>query len=151
MAPAVLVFATFGIASQTVLAAFFAARRWARPRADRLGRLAYALAFLGLPTGAWLLLDGQPYRLFVGPLLMAAWAALGWTLDVRHPRPWRDPPVDRGVMGSYVALYLLAQMFLWWPLWDLAAVAWVAFGLLFVVNTGLNLRGHVETDRLSHR
>jgi hypothetical protein len=40
-------FTNFGLASQALLAAFFAARRrWPR-RADRLGRAAYALAAPG--------------------------------------------------------------------------------------------------------
>jgi hypothetical protein len=147
MATSTAIFAAFGIAGQALLAGFFAARRWAPPRADRLGRLAYAFAGLGLPLGLGLALAGESYRLFAGPMLMSGWAALGSTVDLRRPRPWRGPPVDWGVMAPYVALYFVAQMFLWWPLWDVARPAWVAFGALFVVNTGLNLRGHAEAGR----
>ena len=37
-------------------------------------------------------------------------------------------------MAPYVGLYFLGQMFLWWPLWDLARGAWAAFGVLFVAE-----------------
>ena len=46
----------------------------------------------------------------------------------------------------YVGLYFWAQMFLWWPLWDLWRAAWLAFLVLFVVNTALNIRGHFGQD-----
>jgi hypothetical protein len=147
MTPAVLLFTAFGLTSQFVLVAFFAARRWAPSRADALGRAAYAFGALGLPLGVWLLLDGQSYRLFGGPLLLAVWAALGATVDLWRPRSWRGPRVDWGVMAPYVGLYFFAQMFLWWPLWDFARAAWAVFAVLFAVNTALNLRGHVQTSR----
>jgi hypothetical protein len=61
---------------QALLVAFFASHR-SRSRSEWLfGRLAYAFAWLGFPIGAWLVLDSQSWRLFVGPLLMAAWAVL---------------------------------------------------------------------------
>jgi hypothetical protein len=145
--PDVVVFAVFGLASQALLAAFFAARRWRPGLADRLGRWAYGFGALGLPVGVWLLGSGASYRLFIGPLLLAAWAALGATVDLWRPRPWRGPRIDWSVMGPYVGVYFPAQMFLWWPLWDLARPAWAVFAGLFVVNTALNLRGHAEASR----
>ncbi|MET4136877.1 hypothetical protein [Pseudarthrobacter sp. PvP090] len=134
-------FIAFGLGTQTLLAAFFAARRW-RPRlADRYGWLAYAVAGLGLPLGIWFLAGGQPWRLYTGPLLLGCWAALGSYLDLWRRMEWRSPP-RMGLLIPYVALYFWAQMFLWWPLWDLQRGAWAAFLVLFVVNTALNLKGH---------
>jgi len=46
------------------------------------------------------------------------------------------------VLIPYLALYLSAQMFMWWPLWDIERAAWVLFALLFVPSTILNIRGH---------
>jgi hypothetical protein len=46
------------------------------------------------------------------------------------------------VFIAYLALYFWAQMFLWWPLWDIERAAWVLFLLLFVPSTVLNVRGH---------
>ncbi len=134
-------FAAFGIASQAVLVLFFAARRW-RPRtAERLGWVAYAFAGLGLPLGVWLILGGHSWRLYVGPLLLACWAALGAAVDLWRRIEWRAP-VRWSIFVPYVALYFWAQMFLWWPLWDLWRAAWACFLVLFVANTALNIQGH---------
>jgi hypothetical protein len=137
-----IVFVVFGIATQALLLAFFAARRWSPPLAERFGWVVYAFAGLGLPLGAWLLLDGQSERLFVGPLLMACWALFGAIVDLRRQRQWRCPPVAWNVLIPYVALYFSAQMFLWWPLWSIERAAWALFLLLFVPSTVLNIRGH---------
>ncbi len=139
---AVVVFAAFGIATQALLLAFFAARRWAPRAAARWGWAVYAFAGLGLPLGAWLLFDGQSWKVFVGPLLMAVWALFGATVDLWHPRRWRRPPIVWSVFIPYLVLYFGAQMFMWWPLWDMERAAWVLFLVLFVPNTVLNIRGH---------
>ena len=138
---AAALFAAFGIASQALLVCFFAARRWSSGIAQRFGWLAYAFAGLGLPLGAWLLLAGQSWRLYSGPILMASWALFGTIVDVWRQREWREPVVWT-VMVPYVALYFWAQMFLWWPLWDTQRLAWTVFLVLFATNTALNLRGH---------
>ncbi len=138
---AAVAFATFGLASQAVLIAYFAARRW-RPRlADRHGWVAYAFAGLGLPLGIWLIVGEQSWRLYAGPLLLALWAALGAAVDLWRRIEWRTP-INWGVFVPYVALYFWAQMFLWWPLWDLRRSAWTLFLVFFVANTALNIRGH---------
>ncbi len=142
MAGAELAFATFGVSTQALLLGFFAARRWARKLATRFGWVVYAFAWLGLPLSAWLFLDGQSPRLYIGPLLMAAWAMFGAIVDLWHPRLWRRAPVAWNVLLPYVALYLSAQMFLWWPLWTIERATWVVFLLLFVPSTALNIRGH---------
>lgn len=138
-----LTFAAFGIATQAVLVCFFAARRWRRGLADRFGWLTYAFAGLGLPLGVWLLLDGQSWRLWAGPLLTVAWALFGAVVDLWRPSEWRWPLKWR-IAAPYFALYFFAQMFMWWPLWDTARPAWGVFLMLFVANTLLNLRGHTS-------
>ena len=138
------VFATFGPASQALLVMFFGARRWSPRHGALLGGVAYAFAGLGLPVGLGLLLTGQVSNLFVGPLLMAGWALFGAIVDVWRPRPWRGPPVEWSVLLPYVGLYFFAQMFMWWPLWDIAREAWTVFLVLFIASTLLNIRGHVE-------
>jgi len=143
MAGTELAFAVFGLVSQLLLTAFFALRRWAPDRAGPVGVAAYGAALLGLPVGVALALAGAPLTLVGGPLLAAAWAVLGATVDLVRPRPWRGPPPEWRVLLPYVVLYLLAQMWLWWPLWNVARGAWVAYLVLFVANTALNLRGHV--------
>ena len=142
---ATLAFAVFGVASQAVLALFFAARRWRPRRAARFGWIAYAFAGLGLPLGVWLIADGQSWKLSAGPLLLALWAALGAAVDLWRRIEWRTP-IRWSVFVPYVALYFWAQMFLWWPLWDLSRAAWACFLVLFVANTALNIRGHFGED-----
>ena len=138
---ATIAFASFGLASQAVLVAYFAARRW-RPRmAERHGWIAYAFAGLGLPLGVWLFLGGQSWRLYAGPLLLASWAALASAVDLWRRIEWRTP-IRWGVFIPYVGLYFWGQMFLWWPLRGLSRPAWALFSVLFVVNTALNIRGH---------
>jgi len=142
---ATVVFAAFAIGSHAVLAAYFAARRWSPRIAQRFGWLAYAFAGLGLPLGGWLLLGGQSWRLYVGPILLASWAMLGAVVDLWRRVEWRTP-IGWSVFIPYVALYFWAQMFLWWPLWDIQRAAWFCFLVLFVASTALNLRGHFGDD-----
>ena len=51
-------------------------------------------------------------------------------------------PSDGVCSSPTCALYFWAQMFLWWPLWDLWRAGWVCFLFLFVANTALNIQGH---------
>lgn len=144
-------FVVFGIGTQLVLVAFFAARRWSPGRALPVGVVAYSVAGLGLPLAIWLAIDGQSWRLWAGPLILAVWAAFGATLDLWRKVQWRNPIVP-SFFAPFVTLYFFAQMFLWWPLLDIARGAWVGFGMLFVVNTMLNLVGHFgkgSTGRVS--
>ena len=145
MTAAATVFMILGIGTQLALVAFFATRRWFPDRALPFGRLAYSAAGLGLPVGAWLAINGQSWRLWAGPLILASWAAFGATLDLWRKVEWRNPIVP-GLFAPFVTLYFFAQMFLWWPLLDIARGAWAAFGILFVVNTTLNLVGHFGKD-----
>ena len=142
MSTAEPVFIAFGLTSQALLLLFFAARRWWPRRAGVLGLAAYGFGVIGLPIAIALAADGQAGTLWVGPLLMAVWSLFGATVDIWRPRPWRGPPVDWRILGPYVAVYFLAQMFMWWPLWNLARGAWVLFLVLFIANTALNLEGH---------
>lgn len=148
---ATIAFVAFGLASQAVLVAYFAARRW-RPRlADLYGWVAYAFAGIGLPLGVWLILETQSWRLYSGPILLAVWAALGIAVDRWLRIEWRMP-IRWGVFVPYVGLYFWAQMFLWWPLRDVWLPAWGCFLVLFVVNTTLNIRGHFGgAGRSRHR
>lgn len=142
---ALALFIIFGLSSQVALVAFFVSRRWLKPASARLGILAYGFAGLGSILGMMLFLGGQSWLLYTGPLLMAAWAAFGLYLDVWRRVEWRSP-VRWRMLVPYVVLYFYAQMFLWWPLWDLARLAWLTFALTFVANTGLNLYGHTKAE-----
>jgi len=141
MTAAAWVFACFGIGSQLVLVAFFATRRWTPRASGILGPVAYATGGIGVIVGAWLAVNGESWRLWVGPVLLALWAGFGAVVDLWRKIPWRVP-VRVTVLIPYLTLYFFAQMWLWWPLRDISLAAWLAFALLFIVNTGLNLIGH---------
>ena len=145
----VATFAIFAISSQLVLAAFFAARRWYRGLADRFGWIAYAVGGVSLALGVWLAVSGASWRLFAGPLLFAVWTAYGAWVDLFRHIEWRPTFESRprrrvrwNGVGPYLTLYLAAQMFLWWPLWDYWRPGWVLYLILFVTNTVLNIAGH---------
>lgn len=135
------VYSAYAIASQAILLAYFAGRTWRWPAAQRFGWMAYAFGALGAPVGLWLIVDGASWRLYAGPLMIAVWAAFGAWADLGARAEWRRP-VRWSILGPYVALYLAAQMFLWWPLWDLWRAGWVVYLVLFIANTVLNIRGH---------
>ncbi|PKQ19549.1 MAG: hypothetical protein CVT66_09525 [Actinobacteria bacterium HGW-Actinobacteria-6] len=141
-----VVFAVFGIGSQAMLAAYFAARRWLPRQEKRIGWLAYIFALFGLPLGGWLLLGGQSWKLYIGPIVLGLWSVLGIVVDLWRRVEWRAP-INWSVFLPYVVLYFWAQMLLWWPLWDVWRAAWLCFLVLFTVNTLLNLRGHFGHNR----
>lgn len=137
----VTTFGSFALASQAILLAFFAGRRWLPAVAERFGWVAYVFGVLGVVVGAWLIASGAPWQLFAGPLLYAVWAAFGAWADLLRGIEWRRP-IGWSVFGPYVTLFLAAQMFLWWPLWTYWRPGWVAYLVLFIANTSLNMLGH---------
>ena len=140
---ALLAFAVFGLASQAVLLAYFAARRWRTATADRYGWTVYAgSAVGGVVVGIVLIATGASWRLSTGPLLLAAWALFGAWADLYRRTGWRSP-IRWQVLAPYVVLYLAAQMFLWWPLWNTWSLGWALYLVLFVSNTALNMSTHV--------
>ena len=152
MAAELAVFGGFAIATQVVLLAYFALRRLRPELADRYGWLAYGFGLFGLPISLWLLATGSPWEAFSGPILFAAWAGFGGWADTPARGEWRQP-IRWTVFGPYVLLYVAAQMFMWWPLWDRSFVVWLVYLELFAANTVLNLAGHVGTrprSRIRH-
>lgn len=136
-------FVAFALTSQAVLLVYFAARRWWPRIADTYGWLAYGFGAIGFAVGAGIAFEGGSWRLYAGPLLFAAWAAFGVWADLLARTVWRRP-VRWSVFGPYVTLFLAAQMFLWWPMWDDWRAGWAVYLVLFVCNTGLNLAGHAR-------
>ncbi len=147
MTSQVLVFAGFGLVMQAALIVFFAVHRWLPHRAGPVGVAVYTLGTLGVVVGVWLATSGADWRLAIGPLLTAAWAIFGAAVDLWRPRPWRGPPIIWRVLAPYLVLYFLAQMWMWWPLWNIARPAWAVFMVLFAVNTGLNIGTHPRAGR----
>ena len=145
-------FIAFGLGSQAVLAAFFAARRWLPRLAERYGWLAYAVR---AKTPARHLVPRRRAVLAAvyGP---APARQLGYLWQLSRsvaPVEWRSPP-RLGLLVPYAALYFWAQMFLGGRSGTLQRGAWSAFLVLLAVNTVLNLSGHFrrpESRRVSRR
>ena len=134
-------FAAFALAFQTALVLHFAALRY-RPRwQQRWGWLVYALSLPGIALGFLFWTNSQPWYYWLATLLYAAWAALGFTVDILRPVNWRAPP-RWPVFVPYVALYMAAQFAFWIPLWFIWIGYWVAYAVLFSISTVLNVRGH---------
>ena len=69
------------------------------------------------------------------------YAAFGYQVDYVKKIQWRKPLVPR-IMFPYITLYLVTVMFYWWPLGILSRPLWLAYALLFVISTLLNITSH---------
>jgi hypothetical protein len=144
LSPSDVLFAGTGLLLQAVLVVHFALRTWFFDTAMDLGWIVYALAVPAVVVSVVLIRSGRPWYLWVAGFLYAAWAAFGYCVDIAGPVEWRAP-ILWPVLVPYVALYLSAQMFYWWPLGRLGPTGrrlWFAYAVLFVVSTGLNLASH---------
>lgn len=144
-------FVGFAFLMQVVLVAYFAWRKARFEATLRWGWLVYALGLVALAVSATEWVWGAPWWMWLGGVLAAAWAVLGYTVDVLFPVPWRNPPYWP-VFTPYVALYLAMQMFYWWPVGMLWRPLWYAYAVLFVLSAWLNITSHrrVETGRRAH-
>jgi hypothetical protein len=132
------VYVVVALALQAILIIYFALRRWRAAFAFRIGRAIYAL---GVPLAVYavvMVFVGQPWYLWVGGLLYALWALLGSKVDTGRPLLWHEPICPRPFNG-YVLLYLVYQMFFWWPLGGIWRPGWYIFAALFVLATYLNV------------
>lgn len=133
------VVAAFGIEASLVV--FFALRMWAFDTALQVGWIVYALAVPALGISIALIRAGRPASFWFAGVAYAAWAVVGYIVDVANPIDWRQPILWQ-VFVPYVALYLAAQMFYWWPLGRIDRRLWIVFTVLFVISTVLNIASH---------
>lgn len=134
-------FALFALLLQFTLVLHFAALRWWPRGQQRWGWLVYALSLPGLVLGGLCWMNGLPWYYGVATLL-AAWAALGYTVDILRPIPWRAP-LKLPVFIPYLVLYLAAQFAFWIPLWFVWFGFWLIYTGLYTLSTILNISSHV--------
>lgn len=134
-------FVVFALLTQGLLFSNFAARLWQPSLERQYGWIVYALGIPALFLGILYIADGQPWMVAVAPLVYAAWAALGYYVDIYAGIPWRTPPIWP-VFLPYVTLFMAAQFFFWIPLWSMGVPYWIAYTLLYVLNTALNIGSH---------
>ena len=127
---------------QIVLVVHFALRRWFfESYTMRIGWIVYALSVPAVVISVVLLLGGKTWSLWLGGFLFLIYAAFGYWIDYVKGIQWRNP-LRLSVMFPYVFLYLATVMFYWWPLGLLSRPLWIAFAVLFVIGTILNITSH---------
>ncbi|MEJ2412838.1 MAG: hypothetical protein P8Y34_07570 [Anaerolineales bacterium] len=127
---------------QIVLIIHFAIRK---PLYDsytlKFGWLVYALCFPSAVISLVILFGGKSWSFWLGGFLFIAFAAYGYWIDYVKRINWRKP-LRKDIMFPYVTLYLGTIMFYWWPLGLLSRPLWIAFGILFLIGSVLNLTSH---------
>lgn len=134
-------FVAFAFLIQIALIIHFAVRRWAFETAVRYGWLIYAL---GIPAAALSMaqfVTGAPWYLWLGGLLFAIFGAFGFVVEYLLQIEWRNP-IRLSIFLPYLALYLGAICFYWWPLGTLDSALWYAYTGLFLISTLLNALSH---------
>lgn len=127
---------------QIVLIVHFALRkRLFESYTLRYGWLVYALSIPAVVISIVLLFSGKSWSFWLGGFLFLVYAAYGTWIDYVKGMQWRNP-LRVSVMIPYVVLYLSTVMFYWWPLGMLSRPLWIAYAVLFVIGTVLNVTSH---------
>jgi hypothetical protein len=127
---------------QIVLIVHFAVRkRFFESYTMKFGWIVYALSVPAVVISIVLLLGGKTWSFWLGGFLFLIYAAYGYWVDYVKKIQWRNP-LRLSIMFPYVFLYLATVMFYWWPLGLLSRPLWIAFAVLFVIGTILNVTSH---------
>jgi hypothetical protein len=135
-------FVVWAFLFQIILIVHFAVRkRLFESYTQKYGWLVYALCIPAAIISVILLLGGKSWTMWLAGFLFAIYAAYGYWIDYVKQIPWRKP-LQRSIMFPYVTLYLATVMFYWWPLWPLSRPLWIAYAVLYVIATVLNITSH---------
>ena len=127
---------------QVVLIVHFAVRkRLFESYTLRYGWLVYALCIPAAVISIVLVVRGKSWYFWLGGFLFVIYAAFGTWIDYVQGIQWRNP-LRASIMVPYVLLYLSTVMFYWWPLYRLSRPLWIAYGVLYVIATVLNVTSH---------
>ena len=127
---------------QIVLIVHFALRkRLFESYTLKYGWLVYALCIPAVVISIVLLLSGKSWYFWLAGFLFLIYAAYGYWIDYIKQIQWRNP-LRLSIMFPYVFLYLSTVMFYWWPLARLSRPLWIAYTILFVIATILNITSH---------
>jgi len=137
-----ILFAVWAFFFQIVHIVHFAVRkRFFASYTMKAGWIVYALSIPAVVISIVLLLGGKTWSFWLGGFLFLMYAAYGYRVDFVKKIQWRNP-LRLSIMFPYVSLYLGTVMFYWWPLGLLSRPLWVAFAVLFVIGTILNVTSH---------
>lgn len=135
-------FVAWGFFFQIVLIVHFAVRRILfESYTEKYGWIVYALCIPALVVSILLFRGGKNWSFWIGGFVFLLFSALGTYIDYVMKIEFRRP-FQAHVGIPYVVLYLGTVMFYWWPLGVLSRPLWLAFGILFVIGTVLNITSH---------
>ena len=127
---------------QIILIVHFALRKpFFESYTVKYGWIVYALCIPAVVISVILLLGGKSWSFWLGGFLFLLFAAFGFWVDYVAQIPFRNP-LRLSVVFPYVFLYLTTVMFYWWPLGQLSRPLWLAYAILFVIATILNITSH---------
>jgi len=137
-----ILFVVWAFFFQIVLIVHFALRkRFFESYTMKFGWIVYALSIPAAVISIVLLVGGKTWSFWLGGFLSLIFAAYGYRVDYVKRIQWRNP-LRLSIMFPYVFLYLATVMFYWWPLGLLSRPLWIAFGVLFVIGSILNIASH---------
>jgi hypothetical protein len=135
-------FVVWAFLFQIILIAHFALRKpFFESYTVKYGWIVYALCIPAVVISVILLLGGKSWPFWLGGFLFLLFAAFGFWVDYVAQIPFRNP-LRLTVVVPYVFLYLTTVMFYWWPLGQLSRPLWLAYAILFVIATILNITSH---------
>jgi hypothetical protein len=127
---------------QIVLIVHFAIRRILfESYTVKYGWIVYALCIPAVVVSILLLRGGKNWSFWIGGFIFFLFSAFGYWIDYVMKIGFRSP-FQAAIGIPYVVLYLATVMFYWWPLGTLSRPLWLAFGVLFVIGTILNVTSH---------
>jgi hypothetical protein len=135
-------FVVWAFLFQIILIAHFALRKpFFASYTVKYGWIVYALCIPAVVISVILLLGGKSWSFWLGGFLFLLFAAFGFWVDYVAQIPFRNP-LRLSVLFPYIFLYLTTVMFYWWPLGQLSRPLWLAYAILFVIATILNITSH---------
>jgi hypothetical protein len=135
-------FVVWAFLFQIILIVHFALRKpFFESYTVKYGWIVYALCIPAVVISVILLLGGKSWSFWLGGFLFLLFAAFGFWVDYVAQIPFRNP-LRLSVVFPYVFLYLTTVMFYWWPLGQLSRPLWLAYAILFVIATILNITSH---------
>ena len=135
-------FVAWAFLFQVALIVHFAVRRpLFETYTTRFGWIVYALAIPAAAISIVLLRGGKSWSFWLGGFLFVVYAVFGYWVDYVARIEFRDP-LRWSVAAPFVFWYLATVMFYWWPLAQLHRTLWLAYTVLFVIATALNITSH---------
>lgn len=139
------VFVGFAYLIQVLLIFNFIARNWKPELERRHGWMIYALGILSAGMCLLYWINDQPWYLTLGFGVYALWAAYGFYIDQYREINWRELRIY-SIMIPYVGLFIVCQFVFWIPMWSFGLGYWIAYSVMYALNTALNLYSHRLLD-----